>query len=740
MARRLAALGRGQDPRVLLEIAIALGRLRWSEAPRWIAGSLTRLDRDLAHAAMQAMRRSRNWSDVLGLLDAPPASPLHALALRAIEGASDPVLAAGLIERLRKEIDPARRLEYAEALTRIQKRPGPWVYWGFRPGPRPPNTVVWEKSDAIAAALDGALADPDRAVRAAVLKGMRREKIPAQAASLARWLREERDRERVASILESLGESPGDEGLEAAADVAAETVHDAANRIAAVSLIARAAPGGRLLRLAESLESSAVLAEAMRGLARARERGGTALLRRGIESPIAEVRAAAAECLAELEVRESGYEVARLLEDADVRVRRAAAAALVKLETREATAALLNSAVDADPEVRRNSLDALRVLNEPHAAPIAAAALRDHETEVAAIRCLADVGGPEHAQAVADLAANSRSIDVLGASVRALDGWSSRAPGSRAALDEAVARMQGASGVILRWTAGVASPQASLDTIQRIGAPGATIPAGWRTLIASGPESSVTLPPPRATGHGEVALACADVLADEAVPVQLLASSNGALRVWINGRQAYRRDQPAAFRSDADRFDADLAAGANRIVAQVAGAANPQLHLRFRRRSSTVEHERLTQLVLATAGDADRGRGVLANVQKSACLKCHRLGSEGGSIAPELTGIGRRFSRIHIIEAILEPSRTIADSFQAHAVRLKDGRFLTGVKAAESDTTITIGDQDGKVQPIAKSEVESDEPLAVSIMPEGLEKAMTDQELIDLIAFLEAQR
>jgi hypothetical protein len=55
--------------------------------------------------------------------------------------------------------------------------------------------------------------------------------------------------------------------------------------------------------------------------------------------------------------------------------------------------------------------------------------LRDHETEVAAIRCLADVGGPEHAQAVADLAANSRSIDVLGASVRALDGWSSRAPG-----------------------------------------------------------------------------------------------------------------------------------------------------------------------------------------------------------------------------------------------------------------------------------------------------------------------
>jgi putative heme-binding domain-containing protein len=276
--------------------------------------------------------------------------------------------------------------------------------------------------------------------------------------------------------------------------------------------------------------------------------------------------------------------------------------------------------------------------------------------------------------------------------------------------------------------------------IQRIVGTGAAVPADWRSVLASGPESSVTLPSPQAPGGGEVTLACADVLAEEATPVQVLASGSGALVVWINGRQAYRRDQQAAYRPDADRFDADLAAGANRIVAQITGATNPQLHVRFRRRSSTAEHERLTQLALMTAGDAERGRAVLANVQKSACLKCHRLGGEGGTIAPELTGTGRRFSRIHIVESILEPSRTIADSFQAHAVRLKDGRVLTGVRAAETDTTLTLGDQDGKLQPFAKSDVESDEPLAVSIMPEGLEKALTDRELIDLIAFLEAQK
>jgi hypothetical protein len=149
MARRLAALGRGQDPRVLLEIAIALGRLRWSEAPRWIAGNLTRSTgtwpcRDAGDAALAELERRPR----------PPRRASRVAVPRACaardRGSERSGPGRGADRAAAKEIDPARRLEYAEALTRIQKRPGPWVYWGFRPGPRPPNTVVWEKSDAIA--------------------------------------------------------------------------------------------------------------------------------------------------------------------------------------------------------------------------------------------------------------------------------------------------------------------------------------------------------------------------------------------------------------------------------------------------------------------------------------------------------------------------------------------------------------------------------------------------------------
>jgi putative heme-binding domain-containing protein len=118
--------------------------------------------------------------------------------------------------------------------------------------------------------------------------------------------------------------------------------------------------------------------------------------------------------------------------------------------------------------------------------------------------------------------------------------------------------------------------------------------------------------------------------------------------------------------------------------------------LRFRRRSATAEHERLTLAALARAGNAERGRQVLLNTEKSQCLKCHRLGDAGERTGPELTGIGSRFSRIYLVESILEPSRTIAPSFGAIAVRMADGRPLTGVKVAETETTITLADNQGQ--------------------------------------------
>ena len=105
-------------------------------------------------------------------------------------------------------------------------------------------------------------------------------------------------------------------------------------------------------------------------------------------------------------------------------------------------------------------------------------------------------------------------------------------------------------------------------------------------------------------------------------------------------------------------------------------------------------------------------------------------------IGPALTGVGKRFARIFIIESILEPSRSIAASFETQMVVLKNGKVLTGVKVAETDGELTLGDNQGAKHIVLKSDIEERQSLPLSTMPEGLEKRLTADEFVDLIAFL----
>src|SRR5262249_41805605 len=106
-------------------------------------------------------------------------------------------------------------------------------------------------------------------------------------------------------------------------------------------------------------------------------------------------------------------------------------------------------------------------------------------------------------------------------------------------------------------------------------------------------------------------------------------------------------------------------------------------------------------------------------------MKCHTLNEQGGRIGPDLTAVGSRFSRIHLIESILEPSRTIAPSYETITVLTSSGRTVSGVKVSEDETTLTLGDDQGKPHQIPKSEIEDRVKQSRSTMPDGLEKRFT---------------
>ena len=784
LAARLAALvSKTQDPRVDLEVLVALARLRWSGGADWLKSrwDALPLDPSLEHAAMQLLRRSDNWPAVLKLLDLPPAHgsrirknsgvrPSHSriltnsattpgtasegrptlrtIALRALADRAEAVIVDGLIERLKSEQDAARRREYVDALSRVYKKPAAWTYWGFRPAPRPANSVAWGRTSQLGKALDKALGDGDVSVRMTALKRMRRENVPIAHSTLAAWLRTERHAERVKAILDALASFPTTDVRGLLERVVRDKTHAASNRLAALASLAggKQSSAERFFSLVRSIEDGPVLAAAIRELGRRKGAGSDAFLLAKLNSGDAGVRAAAISNLAERGTAAAAKTAVDLLSDRDVRVRRAAAFAVGKLKATAAVGRLRTLSASDDRDVCRWSLTSLLALGDRQAVPQAVAALKHPQTQLAALAYLDAFGGGKQAADVLQLAATNRNNDVTTAIVRALSRWSEASPPKsmqRMELHRAIATVHRQSGVLLHWS--LAGPLSADEADRLTKDVPSRSSAGFPTAsshIAEGTDAAVRLPSPSSKpAAGGIWLAVADILGDKPADVEFLASASGTLRVWLNGTEVHHRKKPAAFRPDSVRFDAKLLRGNNRVVVRIdAPRRGARFHLRFRTKSSKADHERLVELALNGRGSVPRGREVFLQAEKSQCVKCHRIGEKGARIGPDLTGIGSRFSKIHLVESLLEPSRTIAPSYATYTVALASGRVLSGVKVAETATTLTLGDKDGKTHDVPRRDIELLRQQSVSTMPDGLEKRLSDREFLDLIAFLLSQK
>jgi putative heme-binding domain-containing protein len=525
-------------------------------------------------------------------------------------------------------------------------------------------------------------------------------------------------------------------------------LHSVANRTTALAILLKESPADSALileRFMQSLEDGPVLADVVRRLgAYPKSATAPALVAARLKSPDARVRAAAIAALGELRAQPGRDAVVELLKDGDVRVRRAAAAAAGKLDVALAIEPLLQLIRDGDPEMRAACLDSLRRLREPRVVPHAVAALGDPLLEIPALECLADLGNPDHAKAIVEFAKRSPSVNGLALAVRALTAWQSRLDAKtrkHRELGHAIAEIHGASGLLVRWETGPPTPRDDAPQVVarfgRFGMPEDAI--GWRTIFATGAESRAALDS-KSDPKNPLRFAYADIAATGSMSVEFLGSSRGDFEVWLNGKSIHRRKTPGKYQIDSDRFSSTLDKGANRLlVAASAPDGATEFHLHFRRKSDKAEHEKLAQAALSRPGNAERGRKVFLDKERSQCLKCHQLANQGERIGPDLTGVGARFSRIHLIESILEPSRTIAPSFGTFVVTLKNGKTLNGVKVVESETMVTFADNQGQKHTFKKTEIDEVHPSSISTMPDGLEQRLTADEFVDLIGFLTSQ-
>lgn len=134
-------------------------------------------------------------------------------------------------------------------------------------------------------------------------------------------------------------------------------------------------------------------------------------------------------------------------------------------------------------------------------------------------------------------------------------------------------------------------------------------------------------------------------------------------------------------------------------------------------------------------GDVDAGRRVFFRTQ---CASCHRHGGRGSLTGPDLTTLAGTTTQERILESILLPSKEIGPMYVPWKVLTVDGDVIVGLKLDKAG----VGNRrqfqtaDGKIVGVALEDIERQEPVKTSIMPKGLEKTMSLEELKDLLAFL----
>src|SRR5262249_8366304 len=147
----------------------------------------------------------------------------------------------------------------------------------------------------------------------------------------------------------------------------------------------------------------------------------------------------------------------------------------------------------------------------------------------------------------------------------------------------------------------------------------------------------------------------------------------------------------------------------------------------------------LRQAAMNSGGDRKRGKE-LFDSPRTTCASCHKVHGQGSDLGPDLSQVGGKFDRTHLIESILDPSAEIAQGYHATVSETKSGRVFTGIVRSESSTTITLLDGKGTPVTLALDDIDSRAVSPVSLMPEGLADSLTPAEFTDLIAYLETLR
>lgn len=147
--------------------------------------------------------------------------------------------------------------------------------------------------------------------------------------------------------------------------------------------------------------------------------------------------------------------------------------------------------------------------------------------------------------------------------------------------------------------------------------------------------------------------------------------------------------------------------------------------------------ELLEQHAMANRGSIRLGKQIYETNEKLKCSVCHRLNGKGGEVGPDLSSVGNKLGRAHLVESLLQPSKQIGHGYHSTVFVTDDGLTITGIVKSRTDAEAQIVDAAGKPLTVQLESVVDEVTSDVSLMPDGMIDALTAAEFTNLVAYLE---
>ncbi len=730
------------DPTVRLQAIIALGRIGNPMAVPVLLPVLADSDLYLAFIARVALRRIGDWKAAAeGLHSDDQAIRLGVLA--AMEQQYNIGAVEALIAYALSPDHPANeRAKALQFVAEVHRKAKPWdgSWWGTRPthGKPPAKVDEWQGTPLVLDAIRRGLTDPAPEVRLAAIADVRETDDKEALPKLVDRFQAEDHPEVRAAIAVALGQMKHKPALPLLVNALKDVNAPDSVREAALSGVEAIGTDEATKALVDLLGRDDLPVDrqprVIIALGRFRAKAAVPRLLETLKSASAPVRAASAEALGRIGQTQEVLEPLRArLDDADLSVRKAVISALADLEDREAVPALIRAAESDD--TRFEATLALADVADIRALQVYLRGLNDKNQEIrqASSKALSEIREP--AASVLDKLAERRELPSsvipelrkIYTAMQPLTQWKVIGP-----FDFDAKPTFGPDGSV-----DLKAPQTGKD--------GKSVT--WRPARPADRRGQINLDR-IIHGDNRSAFGYTEIDSPTARKAQMAVGSDDTITVWVNGKQVFEFDRDRGFSHEQDRFDVDLQAGTNHIVIkcgnhgggwQYAVAVGAAAEYAFLKAPATggFDPEAFKAFAMDAKGRPERGRSLFADLKGLACVKCHKVAGQGGSVGPDLSGVGAKYRREELIESVLYPSAKIFSGYEPVVVATVDGRVLTGIVKSDDDSGLVLQDADDKSVTIAKDDIDERRTSDVSLMPNGLAEGLSKEDFADLISYLE---